>query len=54
LFLDFEGVDGLPTAWEADTWPLPLHLRGAPCWEVDAMLSTVMALLRSQREPRER
>jgi hypothetical protein len=41
LFLDFEGVDGLPAAWEADTWPLPLHLRGALCWEADGMLCVI-------------
>jgi hypothetical protein len=39
LFMDFEGIDGLPAAWHADTWPLPLHLRGALCWQAEGMLS---------------
>lgn len=33
LFLDFESRSGLPAAWHAPTWPLPLHLRGALCWQ---------------------
>lgn len=38
LFLDFEGTDGLPAAWHVETWPLPLHLRGALCWQTEGML----------------
>lgn len=38
LFLDFEGLEGLPTVWQAESWPLPLHLRGALCWQADGML----------------
>ena len=38
LFMDFEGIDGLPAAWHAETWPLPLHLRGALCWQAEGML----------------
>jgi len=38
LFLDFEGADGLPASWHAETWPLPLHLRGALCWHAEGML----------------
>ena len=41
LFLNFEGIGGLPAAWEADTWPLLLHLRGALCWEADGMLCVI-------------
>jgi hypothetical protein len=41
LFLDFEAGNGGPTAWEAETWPLPLHLRGAVCWITDGLLSVV-------------
>ena len=38
LFMDFEGIGGLPAAWHAETWPLPLHLRGALCWQAEGML----------------
>ena len=38
LFMDFEGIDGLPAAWHAETWPLPLHLRGVLCWQAEGML----------------
>jgi hypothetical protein len=41
IFLDFEGLDGRPVIWEADTWPLPLNLRGALCWADDGLLSVV-------------
>lgn len=38
LFLDFEGANGLPATWHAETWPLPLHLRGALCWQAQGVL----------------
>jgi hypothetical protein len=41
LFLDFESADGLPAAWHAETWPLPLHLRGSLCWQAEEMLCVV-------------
>lgn len=37
LFVDFESVDGMPVAWEAETWPRPLHVRGALCWRDDVV-----------------
>jgi len=41
LFLDLEALDGRPTSWEAPTWPLPFHLRGALCWNENKVLSVV-------------
>jgi hypothetical protein len=41
LYLDFESDDGSPAAWEAETWPLPFHLRGAICWIAEGLLSIV-------------
>jgi hypothetical protein len=41
LFLDFEDADGLPAAWHVESWPLPLHLRGALCWQAERMLCVV-------------
>lgn len=41
VYFDFEGEIGQPVAWEAPTWPLPFHLRGALCWTGDSMLNIV-------------
>lgn len=41
LFLDLENHDGHPAIWEADTWPLPFHLRGALAWADDAGLCVI-------------
>jgi hypothetical protein len=41
LFLDFEDSEGLPAAWHAETWPLPLHLRGAICWQSEGMFCVI-------------
>lgn len=41
LFLDFEDAEGLPAAWHAETWPLPLHLRGAICWQSEGLLCVI-------------
>jgi hypothetical protein len=41
VFLDFEGVDGSPVVWEAETWPLPFYLRGALCWQQEELLSII-------------
>jgi hypothetical protein len=41
IYLDFETEHGAPLAWDAETWPLPFHLRGAVCWEREGLLSVV-------------
>lgn len=41
VFLDFEAIDGSPTAWVQETWPLPLFLRGALCWQQEESLSII-------------
>jgi hypothetical protein len=41
LFLDLESEIGLPAAWEAETWPLPFHLRAALAWVRDEMLCLI-------------
>jgi hypothetical protein len=41
LFVDFEDEDGTPVLWDAETWPLPFHLRGALTWTNQAALSVI-------------
>jgi hypothetical protein len=38
IFLDFESVAGQPASWQAESWPLPFHLRGALLWGQDGVL----------------
>jgi hypothetical protein len=41
IYLDFETEHGTPLTWDAETWPLPFHLRGAVCWTREGLLSVV-------------
>ena len=41
IFLDFEDVDGRPTSWKEDGWPLPFDLRGALLWEHEDAIAAI-------------